>query len=138
MRKPSIDPNALTKLLEGKMSDDSVDIVKRLCESGKCDYNTANDLLPSETERLAKLAEEAAEVVVAIMKIIRHGYESHGYHNRGDLHKEIGHLKAVVTMMVNAGDLDEKILEIDEKNHIVKMGDYLHYRENLEALDSDG
>jgi len=138
MRKPSINPNALAELLEGKMSNSDIDIVKELCESGRCDYKTANDLLPSELERIAKLAEEAAEVVVALMKIARHGYNSRGYNNKGDLHKEIGHLKAVVTMMINAGDLDENIIEIDERNHIIKMGDYLHYAENLEALDNDG
>lgn len=36
-----------------------------------------NDLEPGEAERLAILAEEAGELIHAIGKILRYGYESH-------------------------------------------------------------
>lgn len=63
-----------------------------------------NGLRPDEAERLAMLAEEAGEIVQAVGKILRHGYES--YHpentnltNRDLLAMEITDLLAVVEMM---------------------------------------
>ena len=37
-------------------------------------------LSPAEAERLYVLAEECAEVVVVVNKILRHGYESYNPH----------------------------------------------------------
>lgn len=38
--------------------------------------NHFNKLTPAEAERLAMLSEECAEVIQAVSKILRHGYES--------------------------------------------------------------
>ncbi|TCT41178.1 hypothetical protein [Martelella mediterranea] len=69
-----------------------------------------NRLSPAEAERLAMLAEEAGEIVQAVGKILRHGYES--FHpsdpttpNRVLLSNEVGDLSAVYTMMLANGDL---------------------------------
>lgn len=68
-------------------------------------------LTDAERERLEMLAEEAGEVVQAVMKILRHGYEN--YHPDRDprttnavyLVREITDFAAVVYMMGDAGDI---------------------------------
>lgn len=66
--------------------------------------NHFNNLSPAEAERLAMLAEECAEVIQVVGKILRHGYES--YHpdkpettNRDLLTEELSDLYAVTEMM---------------------------------------
>ena len=61
---------------------------------------SAPDLTPAEAERLAMLAEECAEVIQIVGKILRHGYDS--YHpadpettNRDLLAKELTDIEAV-------------------------------------------
>jgi len=93
-----------------------------------------NGLTPREAERLALLAEECAEVIQVIMKIKRHGFESHNpfdedqITNRELLQKELGHLDVATTFMIRAEDIDpEKIMEAT----IVKQGSigkYLHHQ----------
>lgn len=63
-----------------------------------------NGLTPGETERLAMLAEECAEVVQIVGKILRHGYDS--YHpenqaltNKDLLANEIADVDAVIKEM---------------------------------------
>jgi len=70
-----------------------------------------NGLTPAEAERLAMLAEEAAEVVLIVGKILRHGYES--YHpddptttNRELLRQEITDFMGVKWAMVGYDDID--------------------------------
>ncbi|MGR3521928.1 MAG: hypothetical protein ACU0FT_04160 [Paracoccus sp. (in: a-proteobacteria)] len=80
-----------------------------------------NGLTPAQSERLAMLAEEAAEVIQIVGKILRHGYESHhpddpDTSNRQLLANEIADLSAVIDLMsddwqqVEPVDLDEIIL----------------------------
>jgi hypothetical protein len=71
-----------------------------------------NRLTPAEAERLAMLAEEAGEVVQAVTKILRHGYESYhptdpGMNNRSILRAEIADLRAVWELMFEAGDVEK-------------------------------
>ena len=72
-----------------------------------------NELAPAETERLAMLSEECAEVSQAIGKILRHGYESRNPlldgspTNRADLRREILDVMAVLLLMVSEKDFDE-------------------------------
>jgi NTP pyrophosphatase (non-canonical NTP hydrolase) len=70
-------------------------------------------LSPGEVERLAILAEECGEVSQAIGKVLRFGWESTspyggrpGRPNRGALEREIGNVRAIVNLMIDAGDLD--------------------------------
>lgn len=63
-----------------------------------------NGLLPGEAERLAMLAEEAAEIIQCVGKILRHGYENHHPHtphwtNRMALTREVADFTVIVNMM---------------------------------------
>jgi hypothetical protein len=72
-----------------------------------------NGLTPAEAERLAILAEEAGEIVQAVGKILRHGYESYNptvpvedqIDNRRMLGREIGNFEAIYASMLAAKDL---------------------------------
>jgi len=71
-----------------------------------------NKLAPAEAERLALLAEECAEVIQVVGKILRHGYESYhpsngGMPNRSLLEKELGDVGAIVAMMAADHDVCE-------------------------------
>ncbi len=85
-----------------------------------------NRLTPAEAERLAMLSEECGEVIQAVGKILRHGYES--YHpadpsttNRDLLAKELSDLVSVMQMM----DGDFSI--IDAKDHDAAIAKKLRY-----------
>ena len=64
-----------------------------------------NKLTPAEAERLALLSEECAEVIMAIGKILRHGFESRhpngGPTNRQTLERECGDLRHAVLLMTS-------------------------------------
>lgn len=68
-------------------------------------------ITPAQAERLAMLAEECAEVVQAVTKILRHGYES--YHpddpkrvsNREALGREVVDVLAVAEMLSGNRDI---------------------------------
>ena len=89
-----------------------------------------NKLTPAEVERLSLLAEECGEVIQAITKILRHGYESgwKGSNNRDDLAKEIGDVEFATEMLTAAGDVDAVsiINATDEKAEAVAR--FLHHQ----------
>lgn len=68
-------------------------------------------LTPAQAERLEMLAEEAGEVVQAVTKILRHGFDSsdptqHFYRtNRTHLAEELQELNVVHDEMIACGDL---------------------------------
>jgi NTP pyrophosphatase (non-canonical NTP hydrolase) len=73
-------------------------------------YNNYNGLTAAETERLAMLAEEAAEVIQMVGKVLRHGYsDSHPDYgvknNRELLQAELNDLVAVICILSKSGDL---------------------------------
>lgn len=90
-------------------------------------------LTPAEDERLAILAEEAAEVIHVISKIRRHGFESRNPDdprsptNRQLLEKELGDLDAAYLMCFDAGDVDDGAIS----GHCLARGasikKYLHH-----------
>jgi hypothetical protein len=93
------------------------------------------DLTPAEHERLAILAEECAEVIQVIGKIMRHGYES--YHpddedcknsNRRLLEKELGHVDAELRVMLKAGDLEIYNIKASAKKKAETIKPYLHHQ----------
>lgn len=94
-----------------------------------------NQLTPAEDERLALLMEEMAESMQEIGKIMRHGYEScnpfdsYSQLNRVRLAKEVGHVQAVVEMMVNAGDLEQSRIDVAKEMKVDSMRPYLHHQE---------
>ena len=92
-----------------------------------------NKLTPAEEERLAILAEECAEVIQVIGKILRHGYESdnHGklpQTNRQHLEEEIGNVRHIVDRMVNEGDLTYWQIEASRLHKAATIGKYLHHQ----------
>jgi hypothetical protein len=66
-------------------------------------------LTPGEIERLAILAEECGEVMRAVGKVLRYGWESRspygGRPNRTALEREIGSVRAIVNLMLDSDDL---------------------------------
>lgn len=92
-----------------------------------------NELNPAEHERLALLAEELAESIQIIGKILRHGYENYhpvsGSTNRELLEKELGHLNNAISMMYEAKDLNIiKIVEhADDKR--MTINEYLRHQQ---------
>ena len=81
------------------------------------EFTKPND---AQAERLAMLAEEASELSPAAMKALRHGLDC--YHpdmphegNADNITREITDLMAVVTAMVDAGDIEpEKDITLAE------------------------
>lgn len=94
-----------------------------------------NHLSPAEIERLSLLAEEAGEVVQAVGKILRHGYESQhpdgGPTNRENLQREIGDLAAACQLMVSNYDLSAESLELARDTKLLNVRKYLHHEHNL-------
>lgn len=92
-----------------------------------------NGLTPAEHERLAMLAEEAAEVVQIIGKILRHGYESkhpdnmNGPTNRQMLENEIADFYAIAGVME---DLKDVTVEGEAVRQVIKKKRrYTHHQE---------
>lgn len=92
-----------------------------------------NKLSPSEAERLTLVAEECAEVIQAITKIQRHGYESHhpdgGPTNRQDLEKELGQLQLAIGVMLKAEDISEISINDACDRKAAEINRWLHHNE---------
>ena len=95
-----------------------------------------NMLSPAETERLALLIEEAAEVQHIAAKILRHGYASvnpvrpNSGNNRMLLQDELGHLVHVVSRMKKAGDVSESAIVAQAHHKANSIVSYLHHQED--------
>lgn len=104
-----------------------------------------NKLTPAQIERLAMLAEECAEVIQVVGKILRHGYESsnptipqeHGVFiptNFGDLIKELEDIRGVVYGMIQAGDLPSDFFETETPDEVWQRKlRWTHHQENYNA-----
>lgn len=92
-----------------------------------------NNLTPAEDERLALLAEECAEVIQAVAKIQRHGYNSvnplvsGGRNNRGHLEKEMGDVRAAMIILCEAGDTDKAAVHSLADKKLREVGRWLHH-----------
>lgn len=94
-----------------------------------------NELSDAQAERLAMLAEEAGEVVLAVGKILRHGYySSHpdqtttDRNNKIDLETEIGDFIGIAEQMCKMKDLSQ-INIIESKNEKwAKALKYTHHQ----------
>lgn len=86
-----------------------------------------------EIERLAILAEEAAEVQQIAMKIIRHDYDSCNpfdetkTENRELLEKESGDLKFAIQLMQDNYDVDAYKISRFKAKKKKNISKYLHY-----------
>lgn len=99
-----------------------------------------NELTPSQAELLAMLSEEAGEVVQAVGKILRHGFESThpdgGPTNRESLERELGDLRAIVEQLAASGDLTELEMYRAEtrKQHRISRGEaFMHHHRAKEG-----
>ena len=96
-----------------------------------------NGLSPSETERLALLGEECAEVCKTIGKIVRHGYPSRNPDladsptNREDLEHEVGDLLWAIDLMAHCGDISMFRSRTD-------AGRYARKTKHLHHQDAEG
>lgn len=90
-----------------------------------------NRLTPKETEALALLAEECAEVVQIVGKILRHGLDSWhpdtGQGNRALLAKEIGDVRAAMIIAFDEGVADRVLANDAMVNKLKRVGMYLHH-----------
>lgn len=90
-----------------------------------------NQLNHDEAERLALLAEECAEAIQIIGKILRHGYESSHPHNRNEtnremLERELGDIRAAMLLMLAAGDVSGAAVSDAANWKSENVGRYLH------------
>ncbi|MCP4596182.1 MazG nucleotide pyrophosphohydrolase domain-containing protein [Neptuniibacter sp.] len=94
-----------------------------------------NKLTPAEAERLSILAEECAEVIQAIGKIQRHGFDSRhpngGPSNRNWLEKELGDVLAAKHLMLEGGDIDDEHIGKSFTNKLFTIPEYLHHNNHL-------
>lgn len=91
-----------------------------------------NGLDPAEAERLFLLSEELAEVIQAIGKTLRHGYDSRhpngGLTNRENLERELGHVIHAYTRMIAADDVSEVNIKTHRLEKATAVGKYLHHQ----------
>ena len=95
-----------------------------------------NGLTPAEAERLALLAEECAECIHAVAKILRHGYEStnpdvnRSGTNRNSLVKEMGDVHAAMTLLWDAGDTSREEVHACADDKLTRVQQYLHHQDS--------
>lgn len=88
-----------------------------------------NGLTPAEAESLALLAEEAAEVVQIVAKILRHGLQSYhpdyptGPDNHDMLLQELGDLEAAIDIC----GLSRNVIDECRRAKLARVGRYLHH-----------
>lgn len=91
-----------------------------------------NRLTPAEAERLALLAEECGEVMQAIGKVLRHGFESThpdgGPTNREALERECGDVYHAIWRLIGAGDIDGNGMSQRADDKAKSVMRYLHHQ----------
>jgi len=93
-----------------------------------------NKLSPSEAELLALLAEECGEVIQIVGKILRHGYESCNPLQPQDgqnfqlLEKELGHIKAAVSLLEDSGAVRSYYADLQCANKLKSVKQWLHHQ----------
>jgi NTP pyrophosphatase (non-canonical NTP hydrolase) len=107
--------------------------MKRTLESTARSTRHFNGLTESEHERLAILAEECGEVIQAIGKIMRHGYESGASHkdgevNRHALERELADVLWIVGRMERSGDVNPIAIAEMATSKQARARLYLHHQ----------
>jgi NTP pyrophosphatase (non-canonical NTP hydrolase) len=76
-----------------------------------------------EREILLILQEESAEVIQAVSKVFRFGYDSVWNHqsNKEHLEEEVGDFLAMIQIMVDIGMIDTFAIDIAKRNKIEKL-----------------
>lgn len=94
-------------------------------------------ILPTkrEAELLDILQEEAAEVIQAVAKIKRHGWDSYNPDilaspdNQVHLGREVAQLLTVVGLLLDDGYFSESDMEEESKRKIKQLEKYTHFQE---------
>lgn len=90
-------------------------------------------LSDAQIEQLACLAEEAGEIVLAVGKILRHGYESTNPFdiscktNRQQLETEVGQIGVAIERLFRAGELNEDNVLFYEEAKKKTVHQWLHF-----------
>jgi NTP pyrophosphatase (non-canonical NTP hydrolase) len=76
-----------------------------------------------EREILLILQEESAEVIQAVSKVFRFGWDSewNGQTNREHLTEEVGDYLAMIQIMVDTGMINEYAIDTANRNKIEKL-----------------
>lgn len=97
-----------------------------------------NGLSPAELERLAFLAEECAEAIQSVGKIVRHGYESCDPTrsptptNRRALETELADVHFAISLLAQAGDVSQRNIEAAISSRVANPGRYMHHQRKAE------
>lgn len=90
-----------------------------------------NKLDPADAELLALLAEECAEVIQAVGKILRHGFESTypgaATTNRDNLMKELGHVDCAFRLLVKRQQISRPHVTDAQEKKMASIAQYLHH-----------
>ena len=92
-----------------------------------------NKLTDAEDERLTVLAEECAEVIQAICKIQRHGYESYNpfgdptINNRRLLENEMGDVLWAMSKLIASHDVENHLINKAANAAEERKAPYLHH-----------
>ena len=95
-----------------------------------------NGLSPSALERLAFLAEECAEAIQAVGKIVRHGYASSdptrtgSPTNRRMLESELADIRFAISLLAQAGDVSFRNIEAAVSARLENPDRYMHHQEH--------
>lgn len=95
-----------------------------------------NKLTPPKAERLAILMEEMGEAQHKIGKILRHGYDSKdptdesglALSNKESLEDELGHVRAAMIMLCEAGDLDRSMIHSSADTKMITVKKWTHHQ----------
>jgi NTP pyrophosphatase (non-canonical NTP hydrolase) len=94
-----------------------------------------NQLTPAQAERLALLAEECGELIQAIGKVLRHGYESVNPFapemgtNRDMVERECGDVRYAMIALCEAGDLSKEVIHAQADCKRANVKQYMHHQE---------
>jgi NTP pyrophosphatase (non-canonical NTP hydrolase) len=96
-------------------------------------------LTEAQLERLDLLQEECGEIIQAVSKIRRFGYDNthpkkpEGPTNKEHLETELGGLAAVVNLLVISGDIEEDHCELAQltKETAFQSGKYVKFQEGV-------
>jgi NTP pyrophosphatase (non-canonical NTP hydrolase) len=89
-----------------------------------------NKLSPAEVERLVILSEECGEVIQAIGKVLRHGWNSiydNGTTNRAQLEIELADIKLWSNYLQQLGDVDATEIHLYLQEKRERVNSYLHH-----------
>lgn len=90
-----------------------------------------NQLSDAEAERLAILAEELAESIHVVGKILRHGFDlmhpDGGPTNRDLLETELGHVEYAISLMCLKEDINIEYIMDSKSEKETRTTNYLHH-----------